>query len=187
MLTIHIAGRPETEIYDPKKEEFVKVKEVKPFNLNLEHSLISISKWESKWHVPFISKENHTEEQTIHYIKCMTTNPGGAPDEVYDLLTAEDIKKISDYISDPMTATKISDTPGGKKAHDIVTSELIYYWMTALQIPFECERWHLNRLLQLIAVCNAKNQPPKKMSKNDIISRNKALNDARRAKYHTKG
>lgn len=187
MLKIHIEGRPEKEIWDANKEEFVIKKEIKPFDLVLEHSLISISLWESKWHVPFISKDGHTEEQTLHYIKCMTINHD-VPDEAYDLLTAEDIQKISEYISDPMTATTVSELPGQKKAsRDIITSELIYYWMTALQIPFQCEKWHLNRLLQLVAVCNAKNTPPKKMGKNEVMSRNKALNAARRAKYNTKG
>ena len=185
MLTIHVNGREEKEIWDPNKEEFVTLKAIKPYDLNLEHSLISISKWEAKWHTPFISKNGHTEEQTFHYIKCMTINQG-VPDEVYEMLTADDIKRISDYINDPMTATTVTDS-SGRKSNEVVTSELIYYWMTALQIPFECEKWHLNRLMQLVAVCNAKNTPPKKMSKNDIISRNKALNEARKAKYHTKG
>lgn len=186
MLTIHLNGREEKEIWDPKKEQFITLREIKPIDLKLEHSLISISKWEAKWHTPFISKTSHTEEQTIDYIKCMNLNPD-IKDDVYDLLTAEDIKVISDYITDPMTATTISDAPGSKKSNETVTSELIYYWMTALQIPFACEKWHLNRLLQLIAVCNAKNTPPKKMSKKEIMERNKSLNEARKAKYHTKG
>lgn len=186
MLTIHVDGREATEIWDPKKEQFVTLKAVKPYDLNLEHSLISISKWEAKWHEPFISKNGHNPEQTLHYIKCMTINQG-VPDEVYDLLTTEDIQKISDYITDPMTATRVSEMPGQKRSNEIVTSELIYYWMTALQIPFECEKWHLNRLLQLVAVCNAKNTPPKKMGKNEIMQRNKDLNAKRRAMLHSKG
>jgi len=189
MITIHIEARPESEYFDPKRGEngeFVKIPASKAYDLNLEHSLISISKWESKWHVPFISKDGHTEEQTLYYIKCMTINPN-IPDSVYDRLTSEDIKAISDYINDPMTATTVTDLSNKRAKSEIITSELIYYWMTALQIPFECEKWHINRLLKLIEVCNVKNTPPKKMSKNEIIDRNKALNEARRAKYHTKG
>lgn len=187
MITIHIPEHPGREYWDAKKEEFVTVKATKAHDLNLEHSLISISKWESKWHVPFISKEVHTEEQTLHYIKCMTINANNVPDEVYDYLTTDDIKAISEYINDPMTATTVRELPGQGKSREVITSELIYYWMTALQIPFECEKWHLNRLLQLVAVCNAKNTPAKKMSKNEIMKRNKDLNAARRAKYNSKG
>ena len=187
-ITIHVNGRSKTEAWDSRKEEFVQLDEVKPVDLKLEHSLISISRWESKWHVPFISKEKHTEEQTVDYIKCMTTNSAPVPDEVYDLLTAEDIKKISDYISDPMTATTITDGPGSKKSNEIITNELIYAWMTMLQIPWDpAQRWHLNRLLTVINVINAKQTPPKKMSKDEIMRRNKALNEARKKKYNTKG
>lgn len=186
MITIHVDEHSEEEYWDPKKEEFYKVPGNRAIDLNLEHSLISISKWESKWHVPFISKESHTEEQTLHYIKCMTINQN-VPDSVYEHLTANDIKRISEYINDPMSATTVNKLPGIDKSREVVTSELIYYWMIALQIPCEFEKWHLNRLLKLIEVCNVKNTPPKKMSKSEIMARNKSLNAARRAKYNTKG
>lgn len=184
MLSIVIPPRPSRDLFDEQKQEFVHIDEFKGCTLNLEHSLISISKWEAKWHIPFLSS-NKTEEQTLHYIKCMTINQG-INDSVYDYLTPDNIKDISEYINDPMTATTVKDT-GGKKNREIVTSELLYYWMIALNIPFECEKWHLNRLMQLIAVCNAKNTPPKKMGKSEIIARNQALNAARRAKYNSKG
>lgn len=189
MLTIHVDASPEKEYWDAKKEEFVKIGACKECTLKLEHSLISISLWESKYHIPFISDKAHTEEQTLYYIKCMTINKNVVPDSVYDHLTSKDISKISEYIKDPMTATTVSELPSSKKKNtkEIVTSELIYYWMIALQIPHEYEKWHLNRLLMLIEVCNAKNTPPKKMSKGEIMARNKQLNAARRAKYHTKG
>lgn len=186
MITIHIQEHAARDYWDPKKEEFVTVPYQKAYDLELEHSLISISKWESKWHVPFISKENKTEEQTLDYIKCMTINKN-VPDSVYDYLTADDVKKISDYINDPMTATTVAEIPGQKKSNQQVTSEVLYSWMTGLQIPFECEKWHVNRLLKLIEVCNANNTPPKKMGRNEIMSRNMALNKARRAKYNSKG
>ena len=188
MLTIHLDAVKSSEYFNPnlgENGEFVKVEPQDAFDLKLEHSLVSISKWESKWHEPFINKNGHSEEQTLDYIKCMTVNQK-VPENVYSRLKTEDIQRISEYINNPMTATTI--TPISKRnSGEVITSELIYYWMIALQIPFECEKWHLNRLLQLVSVCNEKNKPPKKMGKNEIMARNKALNEARRAKYNTKG
>lgn len=180
MLTITI---PTTEVYDEIKGEFISVKEQ---TLQLEHSLISISKWESKWCKPFLGKQDKTSEEVIDYIKCMTLNKS-VGDDVYGCLTQANINAINDYIGAPMTATYFSNTEQGKKNSEQITSELIYYWMIALQIPFECQKWHINRLLTLIRVCNVKNTPPKKMSKRDIASRNAALNAARRKQMNTKG
>ena len=180
MLQIVIPGQ---EFWDEQKQEFINTKEQV---LQLEHSLISLSKWESKWCKVFLSKQEKTQEETIDYIKCMTITPNVDP-EVYNHLTRENIKEIEDYIAAPMTATYFSSDNAGKSSHEQVTSELIYYWMIALNIPFECQKWHLNRLLTLIKVCNIKNQPPKKMSKREIMSRNAALNAARRQQLNTKG
>ena len=180
MLEITI---PATEIYDEVNNEFVTTKEQ---TLKLEHSLVSISKWESKWCKPFISNDKKTVEETIDYIKCMTINKNVDPN-VYRCLTAEQINKINEYISAPMTATWFTDKENKKTNREQITSELIYYWMVALQIPSEYEKWHLNRLLTLIRVCNIKNQPPKKMSKRDILSRNAALNAARRKQMNSRG
>ena len=180
MLTIVI---PERELWDEEREELVSVKEQ---TLQLEHSLVSLSKWESKWKKPFLTKEDKTPEETIDYIRCMTLTPNVKP-EVYKCLTHDNIAKINNYISDPMTATTINMQGLSKGGKEIVTSELVYYWMVALNIPFECQKWHLNRLITLIQVCNVKNTPPKKMSKRDIMSRNAALNAARRKKYNSKG
>lgn len=185
MLTIILEPSSSTDTWDDAKQQFVHIDEFKGCTLTLEHSLISISKWESKWHVPFISSEKN-EEQTIDYIRCMTVNQG-IPSNAYEHLSLKNVQDISSYINDPMTATTVNGLNSRNRTREIVTSELIYYWMIALQIPFECEKWHLNRLLQLIAVCNAKNTPGKKMSKNEIIARNKALNEARKKKYNTKG
>ena len=179
MLRIVIPGQ---EFWDEEKQEFINTKEQV---LQLEHSLISLSKWESKWCKVFLSKQEKTAEETIDYIKCMTITPNVDP-EVYNRLTKENIKEIEDYIAAPMTATYFSSNEN-KPSHEQVTSELIYYWMIALTIPFECEKWHLNRLLTLIKVCNIKNQPPKKMGKREIMSRNAALNAARRKQLNTKG
>lgn len=181
MLLIEIPINPEG--WDEVKEEFVSA-EVK--TLSLEHSLVSLSKWESKWNKPFLGKDEKTFEETLDYIKCMTLTKNVDP-SVYEHLTSENIKQINEYIGAKMTATTFSQEPGGKKNSEIITSELIYYWMIALQIPFECQKWHLNRLLTLIRVCNIKNQPPKKMSRREIMSRNAALNAARRKQFNTNG
>lgn len=181
MLTITI---PAAENFDEAKGEFVYTNER---TLQLEHSLLSISKWESKWCKSFLdAKHEKTFEETIDYIKCMTLDKN-VSDEVYGCLTQANLDAIHEYISAPMTATYFSNHENGKKNNEQITSELIYYWMIALQIPFECQKWHINRLLTLIRVCNVKNQPPKKMSKRDIMSRNAALNAARRQQMNSKG
>lgn len=180
MLTITI---PATEKFDEIKGEFLYTTEQ---TLQLEHSLISISKWESKWCKPFLTKQEKTVEEIIDYVKCMTLNKN-VDDAVYDCLTQANFKDINDYISAPMTATYFSNNERGRNNGEQITSELVYYWMIALQIPFECQKWHINRLLTLIRVCNVKNAPPKKMSKRDIVSRNAALNAARRQQLNSKG
>lgn len=180
MLEITI---PEDELWDEEKGEFIPVKEQ---TLRLEHSLVSLSKWESKWCKTFFTKEEKTKEEVLDYIKCMTITQNVKP-EVYLRLTKENYEAINSYIEAPMTATTFSDRTNGSSNHEVITSELIYYWMIALNIPFECQKWHLNRLLTLIRVCEIKSTPPKKMSKHEIMSRNKALNAARRKAMKTKG
>lgn len=155
--------------------------------ITLEHSLVSLSKWESKWHKPFLTKDEKTLEETIDYIKCMTVTKN-VDEEVYSRLTNEHLQAVRDYIENPMTATTFSNLQEGRKINrEIITSEIIYYWMTFFNIPFECEKWHLNRLLTLINVCNIKNSPPKKMGRKEIYQRNKALNMARRRFLNTGG
>ena len=181
MLQITIPSR---ELWDESKNEFIITKEQ---ILQLEHSLISISKWESKWQKAFLTKQEKTHEETIDYIKCMTLNQNVDPN-VYNYLTNDNIRQINAYIDSPMTATYFSEEKEGRGGRgEQITSELIYYWMIALQIPFECQKWHLNRLLTLVRVCNIKNQPPKKRSRREIMSRNAALNAARRKQLNTKG
>ena len=180
MLRITI---PACEEWDEFKQEFVTTREQ---TLCLEHSLVSLSKWESKWCKPFLTKQERTYEETIDYIKFMTLTPNVDP-EVYNFLTNDNLIEINKYIEAPMTATTFSKDRPGKAGHEIVTSELIYYWMIALNIPFECQKWHLNRLLTLIKVCNIKNTSPKKMSRRDILNRNASLNAARRQQMNTKG
>lgn len=174
---------PATEQWNEYKQEFITSKEL---TLQLEHSLVSLSKWESKWCKPFFTKNDKTYEETLDYIRCMTITQN-VKDEVYYCLTKENIDRIYDYINAPMTATTFSEIGKTKGKSEQVTAELIYYWMIALQVPLECQKWHINRLLTLIRVCNVKNQPPKKMSEREIMQRNAALNEARRKQLNSKG
>lgn len=180
MLIITI---PAMEMYNEQTQEFFSLKEQ---TLQLEHSLVSLSKWESKWCKPFLSKDNKTVEETLDYIKCMTITQNVDP-SVYNRLSKSNIKAINDYIEAPMTATTFYNDNTKGHGRETITSELIYYWMIALNIPMECQKWHLNRLLTLVRVCNVKNAPPKKMGKGDIMRRNAALNAARRKQLNTKG
>lgn len=181
MLQITI---PSSELWDEKNNQFVQLKST---TLSLEHSLVSLSKWESKWCKPFLSKDEKTTEEILDYIKCMTLTQNVDP-VAYKCLTSDNIERIREYIDNPHSATTINeDATSGPKSREVVTSELIYYWMIALQIPFECQKWHLNRLLTLIKVCNIKNQPPKKMTQRQIMSRNAALNAARRQRLNSRG
>ena len=181
MLEIRIDGK---EFWNQEKEEFVNTKGI---TLRLEHSLISISKWEAKYKRPFLSDGPKTLQETYDYIAFMSLDRNVSMTEL-EGITEEDYKKILDYIHDPMTATKISNNAKNKlNSNHVLTSEEIYYDMTALNIPFECEKWHLNRLLTLIQIASIKNEPPKKMSKGEIYRQNAELNRARRAKYHSRG
>ena len=183
MLTITI---PKQEIYNPATQEFIETK--KDYVLKLEHSLISISKWETIYKKPYLSDKEKTPTEFIDYVKCMTMN-NDVPDEVYELITTSDARKIMEYINDPATATVIRDFRKNKRqaVYEEPTSELIYYWMLANNIPFEvCEKWRLNRLLTLIKICNVKGNPTP-MSKADIYAMNTKLNAERRKKYGTTG
>lgn len=181
MLTIRI---PKSERYDEAKNEFVYIDAT---NIQLEHSLISLSKWESKWHKPFYYPiNNKTNEEVLDYIRCMTITQNVKP-EVYYSLTNSNIQEIQNYIDDTMTATTFNEYENRTPHKEIITSELIYYWMIAYNIPVEFEKWHLNRLLTLIRICSIKNSKPKKMSKKAILTRNAALNAARRKQLHTSG
>ena len=173
MLKITIPGQ---EFWDEEKEEFVQTAST---TLQLEHSLIALSKWESKWHKPFLGKEKKTVEETLDYIRCMTLTQNVNPD-VYKTITNDVINEVTAYIDDSMTATWFSDKDKTSPSREVVTAEVIYYWMVTLNIPFECQKWHLNRLLTLIKVCNAKNSPPKKRSKREIAQEHAAINAARR-------
>lgn len=175
---------PAGEIWDEIHEQFIYTK---PTVLSLEHSLVSISKWEAKWGKPFLTKEPKTNEELLDYIRCMTLTQNVDPN-VYFSLSSDNINEINKYIDDPHTATTIKEDPNAPRNREIITSELIYYWMIALNIPIDiCQKWHLNRLLTLIRVCNIKNAPPKKMTQRQLMTRNAALNAARRKQLNSKG
>lgn len=183
MLPITI---PAKEGWDAKNRKFVIVHD--EITIQLEHSLISLSKWESKWCKPFLSKDAKTDAELVDYIKCMTITQN-VPPEVYTTIamSSDLVEQIQNYINAPMTATTFSAEERGKGKREVVTSEIIYYWMVSFNIPVKFETWHLNRLLTLIRVCSVKNASPKKQSKKDIMSRQAALNAARKKRLNTRG
>lgn len=174
---------PAAEYFDEINEVFIYKKEQ---HLQLEHSLVSLSKWESKWNKAFLGKQEKTKEEILDYVRCMTLTQNVDP-EVYSRLSAENYAAINQYIEAPMTATRFYEDKTQKGNKDTVTSELIYYWMIAYNIPVEFQKWHLNRLLTLIRVCNVKNSPPKKRSKREMYQRNAALNAANKRRFNSKG
>lgn len=180
MLKITIPG---IDLWDEIREEFTKAE---GFDLELEHSLVSLSKWESIHEKAFLSPESKTDEEVFSYIKCMIQTPNFPP-EVLSRISQENFKAIQQYIDAKMTATWFHELPNQKKSQEVITAELIYYWMISLNIPIEFENWHLNRLFTLIKIFNIKNAPPKKMSRAEIAARNQALNEQRKAQFGTSG
>ena len=175
---------PAADYFDEENEKFITTKEHK---LVIEHSLVSISKWESKWKKPFISNEDKTVEELQDYVRCMTLTQN-VDENVYKIIPASILNEVIEYMNDTMSATWFSDiNKNNGRNGETITSELIYYWMTAANIPIECQKWHLNRLMTLIRIAGEKNQPPKKMSKNDILKQNKSLNAMRRARAKSRG
>lgn len=180
MLTIRVSG---FEAFDEGSQEFTTQGGV---ILELEHSLVSMSKWESIYEKPFLGREPKSTEEIVGYVKCMTLTPK-VPEEVFQHLSFENFDEIHEHIDAKMTATWFSEQPGAPKSREVITSELIYYWMTVFSIPFECDRWHLNRLFTLIRICNIKQAKPEKMSRAEVAARNRALNAQRRAQLGTSG
>lgn len=180
MLSITVSA---TTLWDEKNEEFVYFEGA---TIQLEHSLVSLSKWESKWCKPFLSDVKKSDPEIYDYIRCMTVTQNVDP-LVYNALSNDNILEIQRYIDSPMTATTFSQDPSEHGGGRVVTAEIIYYWMVSFNIPFECQKWHLNRLLTLIKVCERKNRPPKKMSQKAIMSRNAQLNARNRARFNSRG
>lgn len=174
---------PARELFDDRTQTFLSVKETK---LNLEHSLISLSKWESKWHKPFLTEDDKTVEEVKDYIRCMTINQNVDP-KVYDVIPTSVINDIDNYIHNSMTATWFNDPNNKTRSKQIITSEVVYGWMVAFNIPFECEKWHLNRLITLIRVCEINNSSKKKMPMKKVIEDQRSLNEKRKKQMNTKG
>ena len=175
----------DTEFFNEETNEFFNVKAQ---TLKLEHSLISISKWETKWCKPFLDTAK-TLDQTVDYIRCMTIGTNVDP-LVYLAITSDDIKKVNEYIKAPMSATTFNDRESKGRSNrngELVTSEVIYYWMVTFRIPQEFEKWHLNRLMNLIKICEIKSRPGKKMKQSDILRQNAELNAKRLAQFNTRG
>ena len=171
------------EQYDEETNKFFK----DCYVLELEHSLASVSKWESNFEKPFLSPEPKTNEETRWYVKAMTLTPK-VPEEIYDRLTQQNVEDVNTYINRKMTATWFTDLPGSSSSSGhVMTAEIFYYMMFSLGIPLECENWHLTRLTTLIRVFDEKNKPKKKMSAESIAERNRRLNAERKAKYGTSG
>lgn len=180
MFTVVI---PEKEFFDESQMRFVKME---GGSFEIEHSLAAIAKWEAKYKTAFLSSVDKTVEESLDYIRCMTITPDVDPD-LYYRVDNELMQQINEYIGEKQTATQIRMVAGKKKKPEIITAEIVYYWMISLGIPSEYDQWHFNRLLTLIEVFNAKNGPQKKMTQKDILAQNRALNEARKAKYKTKG
>lgn len=180
MLKLIVIG---TEFFNEELSTFETVGDVE---LELEHSLVSLSKWESKFKKPFLTNESKEKEELYYYIEAMIISPI-YPTDIYARLSSENIQRIQEYIESPESATTFGQMPEVKGRGEVITSELIYYWMVAFNIPFECEFWHLNRLFALIRICNIKNSKPVKMSRGEIARRNRELNAIRRAQYNTSG
>lgn len=180
MLKITI---PEKESFDEAHSRFVKME---GGTFEIEHSLAAIAKWEAAHAVPFLSSSQKTLEESLDYIRCMTITPDVNP-ALYMRIDNAVMKQINEYIESKQTATTIRRIGNKRANREIITAEIIYYWMIATGVPAEYDQWHLNKLLTLIEVCNAKNAPPKNMKQKDVLAQNRALNEARRAKYNTRG
>lgn len=190
MLRVKIPDQPGEQLWDETNEMFYYTNPVKGCELVLEHSLLSVSKWESIWCKPFLKTKNLTIEEELSYVECMTISPNNVPQEVYNRLSRSELDRINAYINNPSTATTFSGPKGGKGGNkETATSEMIYYWMSACNLPFEvCQKWHLNRLLTLIRLCEIKNDPKgQKMSANEIRKSNDEINEMRRKAMHSKG
>ena len=174
---------PAGELYNEETGEFLYTKEQK---LTLEHSLVSLARWESKWHKPFLSQKPKTREESVDYVRCMTLTQNVDPLS-YQFLTPALLRQVTEYIEEPMTATTFSKAEQKKFSREVITAEIIYYWMISFSIPMECQKWHLARLLTLISVCDRKNSPGKKMSKKALYAKNRALNEARCKARGTRG
>lgn len=179
MLRIIVPGG---ELFNEETNEFT---EFDPVVLDLEHSLVSLSKWESKFQKPFLVGGEKSSEEVLGYVEAMVLTLD-FPKEALTRLSNANLSEINDYIDSSQSATTFSDKASNSRG-EIVTSELIYYWMIGFNIPIECENWHLNRLFALLKICSIKNSKEKKMSPQALAERNRKLNEERRKKLNSRG
>lgn len=178
---------PKTTLFNEETNKFSDVQET---TLSMEHSLVSVSKWEQFMGKPFLGRDTRTDEETLHYIKCMVLSPEDVSEDVFRALTPDNMNAISEYINHKMTATWFSNqAPANSRTNgEVVTAEVMYYWLVALQIDFQVQHWHLNTMLTLVRVTNIKNDPKKKMMpKEDAAAERARLNAERKAQYKSKG
>jgi hypothetical protein len=180
MLKLFVAG---TEYFDDETQTFETVGGVE---IELEHSLLSVSKWESKFQKPFLSRTQRTREEVLAYVEAMIVTPD-YPLDIIGRLDQDNLEAINKHIESKESATTFGSMPERPGRGEVITAELVYYWMVAFNIPFECERWHLNRLFALIRICNIKNSKPTKMSRHEVLARNRELNAKRKAEFNTRG
>lgn len=183
ILHITIPGK---ENWDSVKEEFIYEEDAE---LYLQHSLVTVAEWEARWKISFLDTDNKTPEQITDYIKIMTINQNEVDDSVYKRLTKENLDEINRYLKDEMSATTITDhgTPESNGRNEIITAEIVYYWMFSHNVPVEFENWHFNRLITLLKTCNIKSNPDNKMTKQETAKMYAEMNKARRQKYNSKG
>lgn len=174
---------PEYDQFDRVTEEFVTFP---PARLTLVHNLLSIVRWESKWKRSFVDRPPSSVDEVIDYVECMADGQPSVP-HMLERLTRDHTEAIKAYIADPMSASVMLSRPGQTKSSEKMTSDLIYYYMVTFQIPFEAEEWHLNRLLMLIRICNAKQSAGQKTNSKSAASQRAALNRARRARAGSRG
>ena len=180
MLTIYVGA---TEHFDEKTREFSYVGGTP---IQLEYSLAILSKWESKFNKPFLGPQKKTREETISFIQEMIITPEISPDIINEF-TLQNFKDVNAYMESKQTATWFSDTPEPKTSREVITAELIYYWLVTFNIPWEAQHWHLNKLFTLIKVFNAKSEKPKKMTPGQAAARRRELNEQRKQQYKTAG
>lgn len=180
MLTIIVT---DVENFDENTQSFM---ETKGFIIELEHSLASISKWESEFEKPFLASDPKTQDESLGYIRCMCLGSDVTTD-MLSRLSPKQMSQINAYINAKMTATWFTERPQAGKAREIVTSEVIYYWMSALTLPFGCDQWHFNKLLTLIKVANSKNAPQKNTPRRDMAAQRRSINASRQQRYNTTG
>lgn len=161
------------------------VNEGKVVRLQFEHSLRSLSKWESKNKIAFLAGREKTPAQMVDYYRCMLLSPED-PDLVY-LLDPSQMEELTNYINENQTASSVPNEGPTQYNPETTTSELVYFWMTALKINWEAQDWHFSRLMMLVQITSYKQQPPKKRNPREVLSDMRRENERRKKLFNTSG